>query len=241
MKQNILNYITYIVGILGVIIILILTSNIALKKLYLNVKELANSNNYNTKSYNSRRVYTLLKIVLDFISAMIGIVTLMPILMITYILCKVEFKSSPIVSQNQIGKNGEIYQAYKFRTMERRYNENINCKFNEYERSKLGLMLYKTGISELPMLFNILKGDISLVGRGRYPEVMLENKLIPEDILKEKPGLVNLWVISKDKQELDFDSCIKYDRYYINNKSIFLDMTIVLKCIIVAFGETGEY
>ena len=103
-----------------------------------------------------------------------------------------------------------------------------------------------TSLDELPSLVNLIKGDISIVGRTmyrvgneEYMNFILEN--VPDKILNCKPGLTGLWQVSRDKYEFNFESRIKYDDFYVENSNIILDIKIVIRTILVALGTVGTF
>jgi len=141
---------------------------------------------------------------------------------------------SPIIfSHKRIGKNNRVFKFYKFRTM-KNANASNNAMFNEEERiTRLGRFLRRTSLDELPSLFNLLKGDISLVG----PRPLLEKYLPRYNSFQArrhevKPGITGLAQV-KGRNLLSWEDKFEYDVYYVDNHSLLLD----LKIIFLTVGE----
>lgn len=166
----------------------------------------------------------------------------------------IEDKGPIFFSQKRVGKNGRTFKIYKFRSMyidaeERKKelmknNEMSGAMFkmkDDPRITKVGKFIRKTSIDELPQFFNILKGDMSLVGT-RPPTIDEVN--VYEDWhrrrLSIKPGLTGLWQVSGRNKINDFDDVVKYDLEYIDNWSVLLDIKLILKTIFVVFKGTGS-
>ncbi len=104
------------------------------------------------------------KRILDFILSLFTIIILMPIMIVIYILVRIKLGSPVIFKQERPGKNEKIFTLYKFRTMTENKDENGSLLPNEKRLTKFGKVLRKTSLDELPELFNILKGDMAIVG-----------------------------------------------------------------------------
>ena len=166
----------------------------------------------------------------------------------------IEDKGPIFFSQKRVGKNGRTFKIYKFRSMyidaeERKKelmknNEMSGAMFkmkDDPRITKVGKFIRKTSIDELPQFFNILKGDMSLVGT-RPPTIDEVN--VYENWhrrrLSIKPGLTGLWQVSGRNKINDFDDVVKYDLEYIDNWSVLLDIKLILKTIFVVFKGTGS-
>jgi undecaprenyl-phosphate galactose phosphotransferase len=107
--------------------------------------------------------------------------------------------------------------------------------------TRVGKIIRNCSIDELPQLFNVLQGNMSLVGPRPYlPEELKENERFKSTLAKVKPGLTGLWQIS-GRNELSFADRITIDEYYIRNWSLWLDFTILLKTLKVFFSKNGAY
>lgn len=156
--------------------------------------------------------------------------------------------------QKRVGKNGRFFDMYKFRSMypdaeERKKElENQNemkgfmFKMKDDPRiTKVGKFIRKTSIDELPQFFNVLKGDMSLVGtRPPTVEEFRQYESHQKRRLSAKPGITGLWQVSGRNDIKDFEDVVKLDVQYIDNWSIGLDIKILLKTIKVVFEKGGE-
>lgn len=159
-----------------------------------------------------------------------------------------------VFSQKRVGKNGRFFKIYKFRSMyvdaEERKKElesqnemkGFMFKMKDDPRiTKVGKFIRKTSIDELPQFFNVLKGDMSLVGT-RPPTVdeFKQYEAHQKRRLSAKPGITGLWQVSGRNNIKDFEDVVKMDVQYIDNWSIGLDIKILLKTIKVVFAKEGE-
>lgn len=159
-----------------------------------------------------------------------------------------------LFSQKRVGKNGRFFKIYKFRSMyqdaEERKKElesrnemkGFMFKMKDDPRiTKVGKFIRKTSIDELPQFFNVLKGDMSLVGT-RPPTVdeFRQYEAHQKRRLSAKPGITGLWQVSGRNNIKDFEDVVKLDVQYIDNWSIGLDIKIILKTIRVVFEKGGE-
>jgi exopolysaccharide biosynthesis polyprenyl glycosylphosphotransferase len=208
----------------------------------------------NTKK-NEKYLYNLSKRVIDIIGSLLGIFILGFVLIIVAILIKFEDpKGNIIFSQERVGKNGKIFRMYKFRSMivnaeEKlqellQYNEIDGAMFKMKEDprvTKIGSFIRKTSIDELPQLFNVLKGDMSLVGpRPPLIREVEEYTAYDKQRLLVTPGCTGLWQIS-GRSNLDFAQMVELDLKYIEKRSLFFDMKIILKTVLVLFGSKDAY
>lgn len=157
-------------------------------------------------------------------------------------------------AQKRVGKNGRFFKIYKFRSMYRDAEERKKELESQNEMNgfmfkmkddpritKVGKFIRKTSIDELPQFFNVLKGDMSLVGT-RPPTVdeFRQYESHQKRRLSAKPGITGLWQVSGRNNIKDFEDVVKLDVQYIDNWSIGLDIKIILKTIRVVFEKGGE-
>lgn len=198
--------------------------------------------------------YEYTKRLMDIIFALILIVIFSPVIVLVSIAIKLDSKG-PVLADTpeRVGKNGKTFKMYKFRSMIQnahdilRHNPKYSNLFNEYKRgsyklkddpriTKVGHFLRKHSLDEVPQLFNILKGDMSLVGpRAYYPdELRDQQKKYPKTqdavkiVLSIKPGLTGYWQVS-GRSEINFDKRIDMDAMYVRKRSIIYDLWIILK------------
>ena len=208
-------------------------------------------------------MYFFMKRVLDIIGSSIGIVIFLPLMILTALYIYL-VSPGPVLASTKprVGKNGKYFNLLKFRSMIpdaqewlesqpelfKRYKEN-NFKLDPDPRLiKGGKEIRKYSIDELPQFFNILVGDMSLVGPRAYFDFELEEQLrnhpeTKEDILlmkESKPGLTGTWQVS-GRSGIGFVERIKMDAEYSKKKSILYDLYIILKTpYVVIFGK-GAY
>jgi lipopolysaccharide/colanic/teichoic acid biosynthesis glycosyltransferase len=139
--------------------------------------------------------------------------------------------------QDRVGKNGKIFQIYKFRSMltdTDPYSVNPSDQ-NDPRITSVGRFLRKTSLDELPQIINVLKGDMSFVGpRPEMQFIVAEYDEIHKERLKVLPGITGLWQLSGDRKKAIHEN-MDYDLYYIRNASFFLDVAILIQTLIFAF------
>jgi lipopolysaccharide/colanic/teichoic acid biosynthesis glycosyltransferase len=170
-----------------------------------------------------------LKRPMDFILSLMAIIVLSPVLIIVGVLVRVKLGSPVLFKQKRPGLNEKIFTMYKFRTMTDEKDENGELLPDSVRLTKFGRMLRSTSLDELPELFNILKGDMSIVG----PRPLLE-RYLPYYTDTEKlrhtvrPGLSGLAQIN-GRNNLDWDSRLGLDVEYVQDITFSLDLSIILK------------
>src|SRR3989344_3960320 len=198
--------------------------------------------------------YEFMKRLMDILFSAFLIIVFSPLIIVVIIAIKIDSKG-PIFADTpeRVGKAGKLFKMYKFRSMVENAHEILreNPKFAKlYEKykkgsyklkddpriTKVGHFIRKHSLDEVPQLFNILKGDMSLVGpRAYYPDELREQqKEYPKTqtevkvVLSIKPGLTGYWQVS-GRSEIKFDKRIEMDAYYARKKSILFDILILLK------------
>lgn len=195
---------------------------------------------------NNKIWFNRLKIIYDFILALIIFIITLPFWLIISVTIKLESSGPIFFIMNRAGQNNKIFKLIKFRTMRQENNDYAPTKANDSRITKFGNILRKTRIDELPQVINILKGEMSFVGpRPERPELALElEKQIPfygQRILV-KPGLTGSDQISGEYHSPSKEDSLKklqYDLFYIKNRSLFLDLTIILKTIATVISRQG--
>ncbi|EKU45998.1 sugar transferase [Staphylococcus massiliensis] len=174
-----------------------------------------------------------MKRLFDILSTSYAIIVFSPILLITSLFIKLESKGPIIFRQKRPGLNNQIFEIYKFRSMK---VDTPNVATDKIDPSlyitKSGKFIRKTSIDELPQLFNILKGEMSVVGPrpALYNQYELIEKRTRVGVHKVKPGLTGLAQVMGRDDNND-DQKVMYDKYYIDNQSFMLDMFIIYKTI----------
>ncbi len=190
-----------------------------------------------------KRIYFAIKRILDIILSIIVLIILCPFLVIFSIIIKIESKGPVLFKQKRVGKNKKLFTIYKFRTMRTDTPKDMPThmlKNAENYITKFGNIMRKTSIDELPQLFNILKGDMSIIG----PRPALWNQ---DDLIKERdkyhandirPGLTG-WAQVNGRDELEIPVKAKYDGEYVEKMSLWFDIKIFFKTIINVFKHEG--
>lgn len=175
------------------------------------------------------------KRILDFLLSLIAIIILSPVFLIIAILVRVKLGSPVIFKQKRPGKNEKIFTLYKFRTMTDEKDEDGNLLPDEKRLTKFGKTLRSTSLDELPELFNILKGDMSIIGPRplavQYLPYYTEEERHRHDV---RPGLTGLAQIN-GRNCLLWEKRFEYDIKYVNNINIWNDLKIIFKTIIKVF------
>ena len=188
-------------------------------------------------------IYRGFKRLTDFFLSIVLLIPAIPICLISAIFIILETNGNPLYVQERVGLNGDKFKIYKLRSM---YSdaEKDGHKWAEKEDSritKVGSIIRKTRIDELPQLINIIKGEMAIIGpRPERPEFIEEFlKEIPDfnDRLAVKPGITG-WAQVNGGYELSPKEKLKYDQYYIEHEGLKLDTLILFKTIKVVF--TGE-
>ena len=205
----------------------------------------------------SRSFYFFVKRLFDILMAIIGIIVMIPIALlvkISYMLTG-DFDSI-FYKQKRIGKNGEEFDFYKFRSMipnadkvlkELLKNDKklakeykINKKLEHDPRvTKMGNILRKTSLDELPQVLNIIKNDMSVIGNRPYlPREKEDMGIYYNDIIKTKPGLTGLWQVS-GRSNTTFEERLKIEQEYSNSYGFRLDVKIFFKTFEAVFKHKG--
>lgn len=199
------------------------------------------------------RLYSVTKKSMDLILSFIGLILLIPVFLILAILVKLDSKGPVFYAHTRKGKNRSDIKIYKFRTMYSNSDE-IFESFSEEQKeeyyknfkldndprvTKVGDFLRRTSLDEIPQLINVLKGDLSLVG----PRPIVEKEICKYGQYADKlfsviPGITGYWQ-SHGRSDTSYDERIKMDMYYIDNKSILLDIKIMFKTVISVIKKEG--
>ena len=180
-------------------------------------------------------IYLKIKRLIDCLISLIGIVLLMPLFIVIGLLIKIDSKGPVIFQQKRYGKNKEPFYIYKFRTMRLDAPKNVSTKeFNDSKKyiTKIGYFLRRTSLDELPQLFNILLGQMSIV--GPRPVVLKEKNLI---IARDRYGANNIkpgitgWAQINGRDRLSVEEKAKLDGFYVENMGLLMDFKCFFKTI----------
>ncbi|MBN2455725.1 MAG: sugar transferase, partial [Sedimentisphaerales bacterium] len=179
---------------------------------------------------------------LDVIASAIAMVFALPIMLIIAAVIKVSSPGPALYRQERVGKNGKMFTLYKFRTMVNGAETHIGpvlAARDDARVTRVGKLLRSSRLDELPQLFNILKGDMSLVGpRPERPYFVRCHKALQGKRLTVKPGLTGLAQV-RSSYDLKPDRKIKYDYLYIQKRSLLLNLYILAKTFPVIIGKKG--
>ena len=197
--------------------------------------------------------YRATKRILDILLSSIALIILFPVFLLIGIFIKIDSKGPVFFAHNRIGKSGKLIHIYKFRTMVpdaeamiqdfdekmmKEFKENYKLK-NDPRITKVGKFLRKTSLDELPQIWNILIGDLSIVG----PRPVIKEELEKYGKNKNKflsiiPGLTGYWQ-ANGRSTTTYEDRMKMELYYVDNRSLWLDVKIFFKTIISVFKKEG--
>jgi undecaprenyl phosphate N,N'-diacetylbacillosamine 1-phosphate transferase len=176
---------------------------------------------------------------MDFVLSLLAIIVLSPLMIIIAVLVRIKLGSPVLFKQERPGLNEKIFTMYKFRTMTNQRDENGNLLPDSLRLTKFGKMLRSTSLDELPELFNILKGDMSLVGpRPLAVSYLPFYNTIEKQRHNVKPGLTGLAQVN-GRNSIGWEQKFKYDYYYVNNISFILDIKIIVKTFVKVIKRKG--
>lgn len=206
-------------------------------------------------SVNEPFLYRYTKRSTDIVGSLAGIIVLSFLFLVISVWIKIEDPRGPVFfSQKRVGKDGKEFNMYKFRSMvtdaEERLkellalNETTGAMFkmkNDPRVTRVGRFIRKTSIDELPQLFNVLKGDMSLVGpRPPLPREVEEYTSYDKQRLLVMPGCTGLWQVS-GRSNIGFKEMVELDLQYIQNRTLLFDIKIIFKTVLVLFGSKGAF
>ncbi len=196
-----------------------------------------------------------IKEIIDIVISFIILLLFLPIMMIICILIKIDSPGPILFKQKRVGKNLQKFEIFKFRTMTHsiintnesvmHLNEASGPVFkikNDPRLTKIGKILRKYSLDELPQLFNIFLRDMNLIGPRPLPDYEV-SKMQKDFSLQRhqiRPGITGLWQISERQKISSFKNWIKLDLKYIDEWGFFLDFKIVFKTIFIIFGGKGH-
>lgn len=206
-----------------------------------------------TYKNSNRIVYNFVKRFFDIILSLIGIVVLSPVFFVIALVIRLDSKGKVVFGHERIGKNMKKIKVYKFRTMyenaaeifenfseEQKREYYINFKLDNDPRiTKVGGFLRRTSLDELPQLINILKGDMSIVGPRPIVEKEIEKYgVYAKTVFSVVPGLTGYWQ-ANGRSDTTYDERVQMDMYYIKNRSIIMDIKIILKTFVSVIKKEG--
>ena len=200
--------------------------------------------------------YSFLKRTVDITASATALLLLSPVFLVTSLAIRKDSDGPAMFTQKRIGKDGKLFEIYKFRTMvpdadkklfelldkdeKTREEYKVNKKLKHDPRiTKVGNFLRKTSIDELPQLINVLKGDMSLVGPRPYlPREKEDMGDYYNTIIESKPGITGLWQVS-GRSNTTFEDRLEFDKEYTENKGFLYDMGLLTKTVGVVIHKDG--
>jgi undecaprenyl-phosphate galactose phosphotransferase len=199
-----------------------------------------------------------IKAIFDKVLSITLFILFLPILLILYAIVYVSTGGHPVYKQKRIGKDGKVFKIYKFRTMRTDADaileeilENDPAKKAEWEQefklkddpriTKIGQFLRRTSLDELPQLYNVFQGKMSLVG----PRPIVEGEIEKYDeyfdyFIAVKPGITGLWQVS-GRNDISYEERVRLDVWYVRNWSMELDIMILVKTAAIVLARKGSY
>ncbi|HHI02571.1 MAG TPA: sugar transferase [candidate division Zixibacteria bacterium] len=188
-------------------------------------------------------LYLIIKRLFDIIISLIALILLSPLMLLIAIIIRKDSPGPVIFKQDRCGKNGKIFKFYKFRTMwtDSKPYDWTPVDLDDKRITKFGKFLRRTSLDELPQFWNVLKGDMSIVGpRPEMPFIVETYNEIQRDRLVMKPGITGLWQVSADRGKQIHDN-IEYDLYYIENCGFLMDLVIIIRTLYFAVTGIGAF
>lgn len=186
-----------------------------------------------------KRIQLFIKRIIDFVVALIGLVILSPLILLISILIKINLGSPIIFKQERPGYKEKVFCVYKFRTMMNSTDEKGNVLADNLRLTKLGIILRKLSLDEIPQLLNVIKGEMSLVG----PRPLLV-RYLPYYTKKERkrfdvrPGITGLAQIN-GRNTSSWNERLDYDYMYVKKYSLILDLKILFLTLFKVFKSDG--
>ena len=201
-----------------------------------------------------RKCYWTLKRTQDILLSAFALIVLSPVFLLLCVVIMLDSPgASPFFSQVRVGRDGKEFVFYKFRSMKPNAENDLDnlLRFNEMQGptfkmkndpriTRVGRLIRKTGIDELPQLFNIIKGDMSIVGpRPALPREVEQYDAYQKQRLLVSPGLTCYWQIQPHRNDLSFDEWLELDLKYIRERSFPVDWKIILGTFKAVFHMDG--
>ncbi len=208
----------------------------------------------NPAKVNERPFYHVVKRLFDIVASACGLILLSPLFLFLVIKIRSEDGGPAFYSQERIGKNEKPFKMWKFRSMvvdadkmldkleDQNEIDGAMFKIKDDPRvTKIGHVIRKYSLDELPQLWNVLIGDMSLVGpRPPLPSEVAEYTDYDKQRLTVMPGCTGLWQVTK-RNEADFDEMVWLDIVYINHSGVWEDLKLIIKTVLVMIHPNGAY
>ena len=180
-----------------------------------------------------------IKRLLDFTLSFLALIILSPVLLVTALLVRIKLGSPIIFHQERPGKSEKIFQLYKFRSMTEKCDENGNLLPDDQRLTRFGQILRSTSLDELPELWNILRGDMSIVGPRpllvKYLPLYNEEQRHRHDV---RPGLTG-WAQANGRNAISWEEKFKLDVWYVQHISFLVDVKVIFMTVKKVFCRDG--
>lgn len=218
------------------------------EKIQITVHKLDNIKEKSKLYYAGKRIF-------DFAASLAALIVLSPLMILLTVLIYIDDPNgSPIFVQQRVGKNGKIFNFYKFRSMIVNAEELLGALQDKNEKdgpvfkikddprmTRIGKFIRRTSLDELPQLFNILKGEMSIVGpRPGLPKEADKYTLYQRQRLLVTPGLTCYWQVSDNRDDISFDDWVELDLKYIRERSVTVDLYLILRTFKSVFTGQGH-
>lgn len=183
-------------------------------------------------------MYRFFKRFFDILISGFALIVLSPVLLLLLLFVRLFMGGPAVLKQARVGKGGKIFKLYKFRSMTNETDENGNLLPDEKRLTKFGKFIRSTSLDELPQLWNILKGDMSLI--GPRPQMVVNDIFYSKQIYKTfdvRPGITGYSQVY-GRNAVSWSKRFKNDIYYVENLSFWLDIKILFKTIAVVFSKS---
>lgn len=205
-------------------------------------------------SGKKRRAYWIVKRTFDIVFSAAALLLLSPLFLLLAVMIYVDDPhGSPIYSQIRVGRKGKLFRFYKFRSMIvgadqmleelKHKNEEDGPAFkmkDDPRITRVGKILRPASLDELPQLWNVLKGDMSLVGpRPALPKEVAQYSVYQMERLLVTPGLTCYWQTQRNRNAIPFDEWMALDLQYIQERSFWVDLKLIFKTVIVMLRREG--
>lgn len=204
---------------------------------------------------NHQYGYRITKRLFGIVASTLALIIISPVLLIIALCIKIDDPHGPVFyMQERVGKDGKQFKIFKFRSMvsnadelleELRAKNEINGAMfkmkNDPRITKVGRVIRKYSLDELPQLVNVIKGDMSIVGpRPPLPSEVAEYTDYDKQRLMVTPGATGLWQVG-GRNDVDFATMVQLDLTYIQHRSVWLDLKIMMKTVLIMIKPNGAY
>ncbi|HVI48424.1 MAG TPA: sugar transferase [Chitinophaga sp.] len=179
------------------------------------------------------------KPLIDFVAALLAFILLLPVFLVVTIMLGISNGGKPFFTQLRPGRHGRIFRLIKFKTMNDKRDANGNLLPDEYRMTKLGILVRKTSLDEIPQLLNVIKGDMSLVG----PRPLLVDYLALYNAEQQRrhevrPGITG-WAQVNGRNAISWERKFEYDVWYVDHQNLQLDIKILWMTVAKVFRSEG--